>query len=71
MAASKAEVFWTQLVGVDVGGFGTPVASLASIVSLRIYMREQRDGPGRYLRHYTLVNILMLLVLAPLAVVLT
>ena len=47
------------------------MASMASVVSLRIYMREQRDRPGRYLRHYTLVNILMLLVLAPLAVVLT
>ena len=59
------------LVGVGVGGFGTPIASMASIVSLRIYMREQRDGPRAYLRHYTLVNILMLLVLAPLAVMLT
>ena len=58
------------LVGIGVGGFGTPIASMASIVSLRIYMREQRDGPGKYLRHYTLVNILMLLVLAPLAVAL-
>ena len=58
------------LVGIGVGGFGTPVASMASIVSLRIYMREQRDGPRAYLRHYTLVNILMLLVLTPLAVAL-
>ena len=59
------------LAGIGVGGFGTPVASMASIVSLRIYMREQRDGPGKYLRHYTAVNLLMLLVLAPLAVALT
>ena len=58
------------LVGIGVGGFGTPIASMASIVSLRIYMREQRDGPRAYLGHYTLVNILMLLVLAPLAVAL-
>ena len=57
------------LAGIGVGGFGTPIASMASIVSLRIYMREQRDGPGRYLRHYTAVNVLMLLVLAPIAVV--
>ena len=59
------------LAGIGVGGFGTPIASMASIVSLRIYMREQRDGPGKYLRHYTAVNLLMLLVLAPLAVALT
>ena len=57
------------LAGIGVGGFGTPIASMASIVSLRIYMREERDGPGRYLRHYTAVNVLMLLVLAPIAVV--
>ena len=59
------------LAGIGVGGFGTPIASMASIVSLRIYMREQRDRPGRYLRHYTAVNLLMLLVLAPLALVLS
>ena len=58
------------LVGIGVGGFGTPVASMASIVSLRIYMREQRDGPRAYLGHYTLVNVLMLLVLTPLAMAL-
>ena len=57
------------LAGIGVGGFGTPIASMASIVSLRIYMREERDGPGRYLRHYTAVNVLMLLVLAPIAIV--
>lgn len=59
------------LAGISVGGFGTPIASMASIVSLRIYMREQRDGPGRYLGHYTAMNLLMLLVLAPLALVLS
>ena len=59
------------LAGIGVGGFGTPIASMASIVSLRIYMREQRDGPGRYLGHYTAMNMLMLLVLAPLALVLS
>ena len=32
-------------------------------------LREERDGPGRYLRHYTAVNVLMLLVLAPIAIV--
>ena len=57
------------LAGIGVGGFGTPIASMASIVSLRIYMREERDGPGKYLRHYTAVNVLMLLVLAPIAIV--
>ncbi len=55
------------LAGIGVGGFGTPMASMASIVSLRIYMREEREGPGRYLKHYTAVNALMLLVLTPLA----
>ena len=58
------------LAGIGVGGFGTPIASMASVVSLRIYMREMGDGPGRYLRHYTAVNALMLLVLVPLALVL-
>ena len=34
------------LVGVDIGGFGTPIASMASMISLGIYHRRQRrDDP--------------------------
>lgn len=58
------------LVGVDVGGFGTPIASMASIISLRMYMREQSDGSAGYLKHYTLVSLVMLAVMVPAAVLL-
>lgn len=57
------------LAGADVGSFGTPIASMASIVAMRLYMKEQHDGPGEYLKHYTLVNMLMLAVLVPVALV--
>lgn len=41
---------WGALaVGADVGGFGTPIASMASIISLRFYMRTKDADVVRYL----------------------
>lgn len=34
------------LVGTDVGGLGTPIASLASLISLKLYLRSQGPGQG-------------------------
>lgn len=58
------------LAGVDVGSFGTPIASMANIVAMRLYMKNQSDSAGPYLREYVKVNVLMLIVLVPLALVL-
>lgn len=45
------------LLGVNIGGLGTPIASLASLISLKFYLRTGRAQPLRYLRVFTLVNI--------------
>ncbi len=52
------------LLGVDIGGLGTPIASLASLISLKIYSRSRGARTGRYLLLFTLVNALLLLVLS-------
>ena len=52
------------LLGVDVGGLGTPVASLASLISLRLYSRAEGAETGRYLLVFTLVNLGMLAALS-------
>ena len=53
------------LVGVDIGGFGTPIASMASMISLGIYSKVEGADTGRYLVLFTAVNILMIVLLVP------
>ena len=52
------------LLGVDVGGLGTPVASLASLISLKLYSRSPGAKTGKFLLVFTAVNVLMLAVLS-------
>ena len=52
------------LLGVDVGGLGTPIASLASLISLKLYSRSEGARTGRYLLVFTLVNLLLLALLS-------
>lgn len=53
------------LAGTNVGGFGTPIASMASIISLKLYMSVKGSDPVRYLEHSTAYNLLMLVFLVP------
>ena len=52
------------LLGVDIGGLGTPIASLASLISLKLYSRTRGANTGKYLLVFTLVNLLALAVLS-------
>ncbi len=52
------------LLGVDVGGLGTPIASLASLISLKLYSRTEGARVGRFLLEFTAVNLLLLLLLS-------
>ena len=45
------------LLGVNAGGCGTLIASLASVISFKGYVKHDPDGAGRYLGVFTLVNI--------------
>ena len=59
---------WSGLLaGVNIGGLGPPIASLASLISLRFYLREPGAKGGRYLLFFTLANLLGLCILLPLA----
>ena len=59
------------LIGTNIGGLGTPIASLASLISLRIYARVPRAETGRYLLWFSLVNALLLVLMLAIAVPLT
>ena len=52
------------LLGVDVGGLGTPIASLASLIGLRLYARTEEAKTGRFLALFTVVNLALLLLLS-------
>lgn len=45
------------LLGVDLGGLGTPIASLASLIALRYYFNCPGAQRGKFLLWFTVVNI--------------
>ena len=52
------------LLGVNVGGLGTPIASLASLISLKLYSHSDHAHPGKFLLEFTVVNLLLLAALS-------
>ena len=51
------------IVGVNVGGLGTLIASMASLISFKYIGRENKSLRGRYLFYFTVVNVVFLAVL--------
>ena len=59
---------WHGLLrGVNIGGLGTPCASLASLITLKLYMGAPHPRLGRFLLLFTLVNVLGIAVLLLMA----
>ena len=52
------------LIGVDLGGLGTLIASMASLISYKIYMKEQDSKAGKYILIFTIQNIIFFVILA-------
>ena len=56
----------TLLAGVNIGGLGTPIASLASLISLKLYVADAgtaTGGTGRYMKLFMLFNVVGLILL--------
>ena len=51
------------LIGTNLGGLGTPVASLASLISLKFYSSSAEAKTGRYLTVFLLCNYVFLFLL--------
>ncbi|MCR5137982.1 MAG: anion permease [Oscillospiraceae bacterium] len=56
------------LLGVNVGGLGTPIASLASLISLKLYSHSEHSHTGRFLLEFLTVNFALILILSLIAV---
>ena len=52
------------LLGVNIGGLGTPIASLASLISLKLYSHSDDARMGRFLLEFMAANLLLLLLLS-------
>ena len=51
------------LVGVNFGGLGTLIASMASLISYKILAHNHNDIKGRYIIRFSILNIIFLVVL--------
>lgn len=51
------------VLGTNIGGLGTIVASLASVISFRIYMESDKAKPFKYIGVFTAVNFGLLAIL--------
>ena len=54
------------LLSVNIGGLGTLIASLASVISYKLYSKEFRSESKLYLKEFTKYNFIFLVILAPI-----
>lgn len=57
------------VLGTNIGGLGTLVASLASVISFRIYMETDNAKPVKYMATFTGVCLVLLAVIYPFAMI--
>lgn len=60
MLADFTENSMQLLRGVNIGGLGTPIASLASLISYRFYASSEGAKKGRYMLVFLAVNFVLL-----------
>jgi len=63
MLSGFANDYRQLLIGVNVGGLGTLIASMASLISYKAYAKEYRENSAKYIQIFTVFNIVFLLVL--------
>ncbi|MBQ5598724.1 MAG: citrate transporter [Lachnospiraceae bacterium] len=51
------------LAGTNIAGLGTPIASMASLISLKLYMKSEGARSGFYMMFFTAANVIGLVLL--------
>lgn len=51
------------ILGTDIGGLGTLIASMASLISFKYIIREKGCSKGRYISLFTVYNLMFLIIL--------
>lgn len=62
------EEYKMLLLGVNVGGLGTLIASLASLISFKLYAATKNSKSGTYFVIFTIWNVLFLIILVPITI---
>ena len=55
--------FEAIIIGINIGGFGTLIASMANLISFKILAREYDEFKSRYLFVFTVLNVILLVIL--------
>lgn len=63
MLAGFTEDCTGLMLGVDIGGLGTLVASLASLISYKLYSAGQNRNTALYIKTFTIYNVILLSIL--------
>ena len=51
------------IIGINIGGFGTLIASMANLISFKILVREHGEFKIRYLIIFTVLNVILMVIL--------
>lgn len=51
------------IVGINIGGLGTLIASMANLISYKILVREYNEFKTKYLIVFTVLNVILLIIL--------
>jgi Na+/H+ antiporter NhaD/arsenite permease-like protein len=62
MLSGFTENYRELLAGVNVGGLGTLIASMASLISFKAFSNDYKDRRGKYLITFTVINVVFLLI---------
>ena len=57
------------LIGVNLGGLGTLIASMASLISYKAIVASEPELKGRYFTVFTVINVVMLMVLVGFSII--
>lgn len=58
------------IIGTNIGGLGTIIASMASLISFKFYVKTEKSSTGKYMVTFTVVNLIFLAVLVLLHIIL-
>lgn len=62
LLSSFTNYYKELLLSVNIGGLGTLIASLASVISYKFYVKENKEETKKYISYFTLYNLIGLFI---------
>ena len=51
------------ILGTNIGGLGTLIASMASLISYKLFIKKQSDNKSKFILQFTIINLVFLFIL--------